>query len=158
MPTSTSRPNIKLDLTDHERRQLRRHKVKIADLTAYAVDELELMLQVPTHRARELFALADFQRIPTVGIEFARDLIFMGYFAVQELRDQDGAELRNEFERQKGYRIDSCVEDQFRLAVHYARTGDTSKRWWDFTPERKRYRAQFGYPEDRPVREWHEFR
>lgn len=61
-----------------------------------------------------------------------------------------------EFELLKGYWIDPCVEDQFRLAVHYAETGDMTKKWWDFTEERKRFRQKNGYSPQRPQKAWHE--
>lgn len=147
---------IKLNLVDAERRKLRQHKIKIAEITDLTIDELEAMLDVAPQRAKELYALADFQRIPSVGIKFAEDLIFLGYFQVSELQGKDGAKLREAYEQKKGYRIDSCVEDQFRLAVYVANTNDFSKTWWDFTSERKAYRADFGYPEDRPATEWYE--
>lgn len=148
--------NIKLNLLDSERKNLRKHKVKIADIPSLSIEELEEVLQVPTERARELYALADFQRIPTVGIRFAEDLVFIGYYSVHDLQDKDGATLTDEYEKKKGYRIDSCVEDQFRLAVHFAQTHDHSKKWWDFTDERKAFRAKHGYPADRPTANWHE--
>lgn len=151
-----SKINIKLNLVDAERKRLRQHKVKIADIPGLSISELEEILQVPTERARELYALADFQRIPTVGIRFAEDLICIGYYSVHELAGKDGATLTDEYEKKKGYRIDSCVEDQFRLAVHFAQTNDTSKKWWDFTAERKSFREAHGYPADRPSVNWHE--
>lgn len=147
---------IQLNLTDEERRHLRQQKVKVAEISYYAADELAVLLQTSEQRARELLALADFQRIPSIGIEFAKDLIFLGFYAMAELREQDGAVLTDAYERKKGYQIDPCVEDQFRLAVHYARTGDASKRWWDFTAERKAFRQEHGYPQDRPDLNWHE--
>lgn len=146
--------NIKLNLTDAERANLRKHKVKIADVLDYAVDEVETLLQVSPERAREIFALADFQRVPSVGIKFAEDLIFLGYYSIAELRDLNGAQLTEAYEKKKGYWIDSCVEDQFRLIVHFAKTKDYTKNWWDFTKERKEYRAKEGYPSDRPTLCW----
>ncbi|MFD2562568.1 helix-hairpin-helix domain-containing protein [Aquimarina rubra] len=151
-----TKTNIKLNLSDIERSNLRKQKIKISEILNYAVDELEVILGVSPERAKEIYALADFQRIPSIGIKFAEDLIFLGYYSITELQDKDGAELTNQYEKKKGYRIDSCVEDQFRLAVHFANTSDYSKNWWDFTTERKNYRNNFGYPKDRPVKNWHE--
>ena len=151
-----NKASIKLNLTDQERRRLRKNKIKISELTDFTPDELRTVLETDIGRAKELFALADFQRIPSVGIEFAKDLIFLGYYAVEELKYQNGAQLREEYELKKGYQIDSCVEDQFRLVVHFARTDDYSKNWWDFTTERKKYRLEHGYPENRPKTIWTE--
>lgn len=148
--------NIQLNLSDQERKKLRQHKIKKSQLLDYALDELEVILEVSPARAKEIYALADFQRIPSIGIKFAEDLIFLKYYSISELSGKDGAELTDEYERQKGYRIDSCVEDQFRLAVFFAETNDHSKRWWDFTNERKKFRTAHGYPDDRPQMEWHQ--
>jgi hypothetical protein len=52
----------------------------------------------------------------------------MGYFSLDELKDKDGAKLTDEYELKKGYWTDPCVEDQFRLVVHYANTNDQKKR------------------------------
>lgn len=149
---STNTP--KLELTKEERSSLRSHKIKISQILDYGADELEVLLGVSEQRAREVYALADFQRIPTVGIRFAEDLFFLGYCRIDELKGKDPAILLNAYELKKGYRTDPCVEDQFRLAVHFANTGDASKKWWDFTPERKQYRRDFGYPENRPEKIW----
>jgi len=151
-----TKKNIKLNLSPSERSHLRKHKIKIADILEYAPDELEELLEVSSQRAREVYALADFQQIPSIGIRFAEDLIFLGYYNLGELQYKDGAALTDVFEKKKGYRIDSCVEDQFRLVVYVAQTGDYSKNWWDFTAERKQYRSQMGYPEDRPSINWTE--
>lgn len=58
--------------------------------------------------------------------------------------------------KEKGYKIDPCVEDQSRLVVHFSKTQDFSKKWWDFTSERKKFRGDFGYPMDRPKKNWTE--
>ena len=128
----------------------------MADILDFAVDELEVMLQASPQRAREIYALAEFQTVPSVGIKFAEDLVFLGYFSLKELKDKDGAKLTDEYELKKGHRTDPCVEDQFRLIVHYANTADLNKTWWDFTAARKKFRAENGYPENRPQNPWFE--
>lgn len=148
--------NIKLPLTEKERAKLRQHKIKIADILNFAVDELEILLDSTPERAKELNALALFQTIPSLGLKFAEDLVFLGYFSLNDLKGKDGAMLTNEYEYKKGYWIDPCVEDQFRLVVYYANTGDTTKNWWDFTNERKEYRKKNGYPASRPKKNWYE--
>ncbi|MEM7549689.1 MAG: helix-hairpin-helix domain-containing protein [Bacteroidota bacterium] len=151
-----SKGNTKLNLTPCERKNLRSHKVKVSDILYFSVDELEVLLDASTERAREIHALANFQSIHSIGIRFAKELIFLGYYAIEELKEKDPALLTEEYERKKGYWIDSCVEDQFRLVTHVADTGDLSKNWWDFTKERKEYRSQKGYPSDRPKISWYE--
>ncbi len=147
--------SLKLPLTKEERRLLRSKKIRIAEIIDFAPDELEVILDVSSDRAKKLYALAEFQRIPSVGIKFAEDLVFLGYFSIEELKAKDGAELTNVYERKKGYWTDPCVEDQFRLAVHFANHRDYSRRWWDFTKERKSYRSANGYPDNRPQLGWY---
>ena len=146
----------KLNLTDSEKRKLRKHKIKIGEVPELSVNEIETLLVVPTQRAREIYALAEFQSIPSIGIKFAEDLIYLGYFSLDELKTKNGARLIEEFEVKKGYWIDPCVEDQFRLVVEFAKNQDVSKKWWDYTAERKKYREENGYPANRPSTPWHE--
>ena len=54
---------------------------------------MEELLNVSEARAKEIYALADFQRIPSIGIEFAKDLVFLGYGSVEELSGKSGANL-----------------------------------------------------------------
>jgi hypothetical protein len=148
--------HIRLNLTDAEKQKLKENKVRVAGILNFAVDELEVMLDVPFERAREIHALVEFQTIPSIGIRFAEDLIFLGYYSINELKGKDGSILTQEYEQKKGYWIDPCVEDQFRLVVYYANTNDKIKKWWNFTEERKRYRTEHGYPANRPQKAWHE--
>lgn len=149
-----SKANIKLPLTDLEKANLRKNKTKIANLIDYAKDELEVLLHATPQRAKEIYALAEFQTIPSVGIKFAEDLVFLGYYSINELINKDGAKLTDEFEIKKGFWTDPCVEDQFRLVVNYAKTKDTKKMWWNFTQERKKFRNEHGYPISRPQKAW----
>ncbi len=148
--------NFKIILSVSEKQKMKINKVRIKDIPNYAADELEVLLGVSVERAKEILALIEFQSIPSVGIKFAEDLVSMGYYSIAELKGKDGAKLTEDFELLKGYWIDPCVEDQFRLVVYYAETNDKSKKWWDFTEERKRYRLENGYPKTRPQKAWHE--
>jgi hypothetical protein len=149
-----NKKNIKLPLTDIEKANLRKNKIKIANLLDFATDELEVLLNSTTERAEEIYALAEFQTVPSVGIKFAEDLVFLGYYSLNELKNKDGAKLTDEYELKKGFWIDPCVEDQFRLVVNFANTHDTKKTWWDFTEERKKFRTENGYPKSRPQKSW----
>ena len=149
-----NKTNIKLPLTDIERSNLRKNKIKIANILDFATDELEVFLNSTTERAKEIYALAEFQTVPSVGIKFSEDLVFLGYYSLNELKNKDGAKLTDEYELKKGYWTDPCVEDQFRLIVNYANTYDTKKTWWDFTEERKKFRTENGYPKNRPQKSW----
>ena len=151
-----AKKNITLPLTDNEKLQLRKHKIKIANILNYAPDELEVLIGSSGKRAKEIFALAEFQTVPSIGIKFAEDLVFLGYYSLKELKNKNGAKLTDDYEQKTGYWIDPCVEDQFRLVVHFSKTKDHTKNWWDFTEERKKYRLKNGYPASRPKKAWHE--
>ena len=151
-----SKSNIKLPLTDQEKASLKKQKIKRSDIFAYSVDELEVLLNVTPERAKTIFALAEFQSVPSIGIKFAEDLVYLGYYSLSALKNKDAAKLTDEYEQKKGYWVDPCVEDQFRLAVNFANTSDQTKTWWDFTEARKKYRLENGYPVNRPTKAWHE--
>ncbi len=151
-----SNPTIKLDLLPVERKCLRLNKIRIRDLIKYQVEELQLLLNVQAIRAMEIRALVEFQSVPSIGIKFARDLISLGYYSLDELKAKDGAKLLDELELSIGIWIDPCVEDQCRLVVHYANDRNDQLNWWDFTEERKQYRIKNGYPANRPKKAWYE--
>jgi hypothetical protein len=149
---------LTLDLSENEKLLLRKNRVKMNSLSEFAADEIAELIKASPQRAKEIHALIVFQSIPSVGPKFARDLISMGYYSIDDFLDTDGAVLFEELERRQGFWTDPCVEDQFRLVVHYAHNRGSNKNWWDFTAERKTYRAQNGYPSDRPKTAWHELR
>lgn len=151
-----SKANLKLPLSDLEKAYLRKHKIKMANILDFPVDELEVILNISAERAKEIYALAEFQTVPSVGIKFAEDLVFLGYYSLNDLKDKSGAKLTDEFELKRGYWVDPCVEDQFRLVVNFANTNDTNKTWWNFTDERKKFRTENGYPASRPKKAWFE--
>jgi len=145
----------KLDLTEIEKMLLKNAGIRIKEIANYAADELSTILSVPLKRAKGILALIEFQSVPSVGPKFAQDLVDMGYYHIAQLKDRDGADLLNEHERLIGVWTDPCVEDQFRLVVHYANNPGSKKQWWNFTCERKAYRSEVGYPDSRPQRAWH---
>jgi hypothetical protein len=147
---------LKLALTPAEKQKLKLNRLKISELGNYAADEIDVILGSGKQRAREIAAQITFQQIPSVGPKFAQDLISLGYFSLDDLLEKEGSALFDEQERKQGFWTDPCVEDQFRLVVHYANHGSGNRNWWDFTAERKAYRAKHGYPANRPVTAWHE--
>ena len=151
-----NKTTIKLGLTTDEKKRLRSNKIKHSDLCEYLVDDLSVLLNVPPTRAKEIYALAEFQSVPSVGIKFAQDLISLGYYSLDELKEKDGARLIDDLELSTGTWIDPCVEDQCRLVVDYANNLENSKNWWDYTEERKKYRLENGYPANRPQKAWFE--
>lgn len=148
--------NPKLNLSLVERMKLRKAKIKISEILDLAPDELEVILDTTTDRVKAIRALAEFQTVPSVGIKFAEDLVFMGYFSLEQIKEKDGAKLLDEFEQKKCYWTDPCVEDQFRLIVDFAKNPSYTKNWWDYTEERKKFRLENGYPSDRPKTAWHD--
>ena len=81
-----SKTNIKLPLTDLEKANLRKNKIKISDILDFATEELQVLLNATTERAKEIYALAEFQIVPSVRIKFAEDLGFLGYYSLNELK------------------------------------------------------------------------
>jgi len=127
-----------------EKQTLKSKKVTLKMLQDYAPDEIAELLSASPERSRELSALAEFQSIPSLGINFAEELISQGYYSLDQLKGKNAVELFSAFERYCGTRPDPCVEDCYRLLVHYIENRDDTKRWWHFTDERKAYREERG--------------
>lgn len=145
-----------LEVTPAEVKKLRALKIKKSELHLHKIEVLQKLLTTSKIRAMELFALSEFQSLPSIGIRFAHDLIGMGYYSLRDLKRKGGAKLTDQFELQKGVWIDPCVEDQFRLVVHFANHPNSKLNWWNFTPERKAFREKNGYPSTRPKKPWFE--
>lgn len=146
--------NIQLNLIKNERTAMRKNKIRKQDISYFSPDEISLLLKISEERVRVLYALVDFQQIPSIGIKFAEDLVFLGYYSIEALKNQTGPALLNVYELKKGFKTDPCVEDQFWLAVDFANNKDYSKNWWSFTKDRKEFRAKNGYPKNRPETNW----
>ncbi|GAX88758.1 helix-hairpin-helix domain-containing protein [Effusibacillus lacus] len=146
----------KLPLTPEEWGNLKRNRITLAQIADLEPEELARILQVSINRGKTLHALAVFQQIPSIGPRFAEDVVGLGYYSLEELQGSDGAKLFDQLEQQCGGWIDPCVEDQFRLLVHFANNPESDKSWWDFTEARKEYRMQHGYPENRPKTAWND--
>lgn len=146
----------KLPLTPEERKHLRTAKLTLKDVATQDVHRIEQALQVSAARARYLRALAEFQTIPSIGPKVAQGVVSLGYYSLAEIKNEDGADLINRYEALTGYWNDPCLEDCFRCIVHHANHPDSEKSWFDFTAERKSYRAAHGYPATRPTIPWYE--
>ena len=156
MQNLKNKSTIKLGLSPDEQKRRRANKIKSSEISEYLVDDLVTLLDIPKARAMEIHALAEFQTVPSIGVKFAQDLISLGYYSLDELKDKDGAKLIEDLELLTGTWIDPCVEDQCRLMVDYANNHDDRKNWWNFTEERKRYRIENGYSANRPTKPWFE--
>jgi len=147
---------INYRLTRAEKQSLKAKKVNQKMLQDYAPDEIATLLNASQQRAKELQALAEFQSIPSLGINFAEELISQGYYSLSQLKGKSAVELFDAFEQHSGAWADPCVEDSYRLLVHYIENSDDSKRWWHFTAERKAYREQYSFPANRPRKPWYQ--
>lgn len=147
---------IDFRLTIDEKQTLKEQKISLKLLQGYAPDEIAAIVNALPTRARELSALAEFQSIPSLGINFAEELISQGYYSLAQLKGKTAVELFDAFEQHCGTWADPCVEDSYRLLVHYIENRDDSKRWWHFTAERKAYREEYGFPANRPKKPWYQ--
>src|SRR6266567_463644 len=125
-------PLNRSEILGSEKKKLRACGIKLKEIHHHSIRELRSILDVSEIRAMELRALSEFQSIPSIGKRFAEDLMQLGFYSLKELRSQDPAKLLNKLELQIGAWIDPCVEDQFRLVVHYANHPDSVRNWWDF--------------------------
>ena len=80
--------------------------------------------------------LKSLQAIPNVGPAFAKDLLLIGVYSLDQLKGQSPQQLFEKLEEITGQRQDPCVLDTFMAVVHFAETGE-SDPWWNFTPQRK---------------------
>ncbi|MHB8207145.1 helix-hairpin-helix domain-containing protein [Mucilaginibacter sp.] len=124
---------INYRLTGVEKQSLKIRKVSQKMLQEYAPDEIIALLDASPQRGRELNALAEFQSIPSLGINFAEELISQGYYSLEQLKGRSAVELFDAFEQHCGTWADPCVEDSYRLLVHYIENRDDTKRWWHLT-------------------------
>lgn len=146
----------KLPLTPEEKLKLKACKVKLKEISRMDISHLTNCLQISIERAKYLRGLAEFQTIPSIGPKVAQRVVGLGYYSLEEIKNEDGAELINRLEELYGYWEDPCLEDSFRCIVHHANHLESEKSWFDFTSERKKYREQYGYPATRPTTPWHD--
>jgi hypothetical protein len=142
---------MRLPLSETERSNLRKKRVRINQIPMKTTEELKSILNCSTTRANELKGLSEFQQIPSIGLGAAKMMVnVLGFYAVNEVRNEDPAELFDRYEKLVGCRVDPCVEDQIRCIVYHANELNSVLEWPDFTDERKAYRDTHGYPSNRP--------
>ncbi|PAF09197.1 hypothetical protein CHH65_11750 [Shouchella clausii] len=140
----------KLALTNDQKKKLRKNKIKISAIHTIDPVELAEMLEIKLEEAQQMVASAQFQRLPSIGPVLAENLVHLGFLHLNDVKGKSGSELTDLLEQLCGCWVDTCVEDQLRLVVHFAEKPHSNKKWWDFTEERKKYRKEHGYPADRP--------
>ena len=82
--------HFKFNLLQAERNSLRSHDFKISQLLDLILDELTVALRSTDVRTKKLNALASFQTIRSMGIRFAEDLLFLGYYFIAKLKEKGG--------------------------------------------------------------------
>ncbi len=79
--------------------------------------------------------LKEFQVIPGVGPNIARDLVDLGYKSVEELRGENPGTMYKKLMSLRGVHIDRCVLYVFRCAVYYASNQKhipALLQWWNW--------------------------
>jgi hypothetical protein len=79
-----------------------------------------------------------FQDVPNVGPSIEKNLILLGLNQPAELIGKDPYQMYQDLCAITQKRQDPCVLDILLSAVRYME-GGPSKRWWDFTQERKKH-------------------
>jgi hypothetical protein len=148
------RSSPKLPLTTDEKLNLRTCKKKLNEIADMDLTPLSECLRSSLKRAQYLRALAQFQS--TIGPKLAQWVTELEFYSLEEIKNEQGADLTDRLEPKFGYWEDPCVEDALRCIVHHANYPDSEKSWWGFTDERKQYREQYGYPPTRPTIPWYE--
>ncbi|WP_239984595.1 helix-hairpin-helix domain-containing protein [Lentibacillus sediminis] len=136
---------------------MRKAKLKTGAIHQTDARLLAQLLHVEESRAIEIKGLAAFQQVPSIGHKLAEKLVYqLGFYSLDEIRQEDPGNLLNRLEQKLGVWTDPCVEDQIRCVIHYANNPDSKLQWFWFTEERKNYRARHGYPASRPEKAWYE--
>ncbi len=77
------------------------------------------------------------QQIPNVGKAIEKNLNIIGIFTPEQLIGKDPYKMYAELCNVTKKKHDPCVIDVFISAVRYIE-GGPSKKWWEFTKERKK--------------------
>jgi len=79
--------------------------------------------------------------IPNVGPAITKDFALLNIFNPSELIGKDPYKMYYELCQATGAKHDPCVIDVFISAVRFME-GEPSRKWWYYTPERKRKLSQ----------------
>lgn len=130
---------MKLTLTTQERAALRRQGIRLANLPDWPPEQLAHQCQLALARCQYLVAMAQFQRLGSVGPAAAQDLWDLGCRSISDLVNRSPVDMYRELSLETGTQQDPCVEDVFRCAIAQARNPDLpveQKNWWYWTPLR----------------------
>ena len=81
--------------------------------------------------------IKSFQDIPNVGPAIEKDFVLLGIKEPIELASKDPYQLYDDLCITTHKHHDPCVLDVFLSAVSYMK-GEPSRKWWEFTKERKK--------------------
>jgi hypothetical protein len=101
------------DIQNSEKRLLRANGIKLKEIHHHSVRELKAVLNVSEIRAMELRALSEFQTIPSIGKQFAENLMQLGFYSLKEISGKDPAKLLDRLELQTGAWIDPLWKINF---------------------------------------------
>ena len=81
--------------------------------------------------------ITEFREIPNVGVAIEKNLLALGLCKPIELVGKDPYQLYEDLCRITNKQHDPCVLDVLISAVRFME-GGPSKRWWEYTKERKK--------------------
>ncbi|MCJ8014543.1 helix-hairpin-helix domain-containing protein [Paenibacillus sp. KQZ6P-2] len=151
-----NRPAPKLPLTPEEKNHMRSFKIRLHSIAELETSDLAGILGSTQERAGYLRAMAQFQRVPSIGPRIAERVATLGYLSLDELKPLKGPHLLEQLENHYGFWEDPCLEDALWCMIYHANHPGSEKCWFDFTDARKEYRKEHGYPESRPKTAWYE--
>ena len=85
--------------------------------------------------------IKEFQDIPGVGPNIARDLVDLGYKSAEELRGENPGAMYRALMSLRSTHIDKCVLYVFRCAVYYASSTNPNPallKWWNWKDKKRR--------------------
>ena len=77
------------------------------------------------------------KEIPNIGPAIAKSLALLNIYKPSELIGKDPYKMYDDLCEITGSKHDPCVIDVFISAVRFME-GEPSRKWWYYTPERKR--------------------
>jgi predicted DNA-binding transcriptional regulator YafY len=121
----------KLELATSERRALQRARLKLVQLGSLTAEGLHARLggAIELERCAELAALAEFQRLGSVGLETAKDLWLLGLRRTRDLVGKDPRLLHQRLCELTRSKQDPCVEDALRCAIAQAERPSLPAPW-----------------------------
>lgn len=79
--------------------------------------------------------IAEFKKIPGVGVSIAHDLWDLGLRSLEDLKNAHAEQLYKDLSRLHGRKIDRCVLYVFRCAIYFVSESNHNKellKWWNW--------------------------